>query len=65
MQVNSYRHFKSQKNFRQHKINTRGSWRCIEVLWSEAIGLCKRLNITYIIISFNPEPQANREVLFF
>ncbi len=27
--------------------NTRGSWQYIEVLWSEMIGLCKKLNIIY------------------
>ncbi len=31
----------------------------IEGLWSETIGLCKKLNIIYNIIPCNPEPQAN------
>ncbi len=52
--------FESQKtHIRQHKINTRDSWRYIEVLWSETIGLCKKLNIIYNIITCNPEPQKN------
>ncbi len=60
MQVNGYRHFESQKSiYRQHKMNPRGSWLYIEVLWSETIGLCKKLNIIYNIITCNPEPQAN------
>ncbi len=46
MQVNGY-----------HQINTRGSW-WYEVLWSEMISLCKKLNI-YNIITCNPEPEAN------
>ncbi len=43
----------------QHKINTLGSWQYIEVLWSEKIGLCKKLNVIYYIITCNPEPQTN------
>ncbi len=41
-------------------MNTRGSWRYIEFLWCETIGLCKKLNIIYNIINFlcNSEPQA-------
>ncbi len=31
----------------------------IEILWSKTIGLCKKLNIIYNIITCNPEPQAN------
>ncbi len=45
--------------YRQHKINTHGSWWYIEVLWSEMINLCKKLNIIYNIITCNPEPQAH------
>ncbi len=59
-------HFESQKSkYRQDTINTRGSWRYMEVLWSETIGLCKNLKIIYNIIPCNitcPELQANREV---
>ncbi len=33
----------------------------IEVLWSETIGLCKKLNIIYNIITCNPETQATGE----
>ncbi len=46
-------------------MNTCGSWRYIEVLWSETIGLCKKLNIISSIITCNPEPQANGEVQLF
>ncbi len=35
------------------------SWRHIKVLWSETIGLCKKLNVIYSIITCNPKPQAN------
>ncbi len=50
MNVSSYHHFESQKrHIRQHKINTRGFWWYIEVLWSETIGLSKKLNIIYNI----------------
>ncbi len=35
-------------------MNTHGSWRNIEVLWSETFGLCKKLNINYNIITCNP-----------
>ncbi len=46
MKVNGYQHFESQeKHIREHKMNTRGSWPYIEFLWSETIGLCKKLNI--------------------
>ncbi len=31
----------------------------IEVLWSETIGLCKKLSIIYSIMTCNPEPEAN------
>ncbi len=44
---------------RQDQMNTRGSWWYIEVLWSEIIGLCKKLNIIYNIITCNPEPRGN------
>ncbi len=58
MQVNSYRNFESKKkHIRQHKINTCDSWWYIEVLWSWTIGLCKKLNIIYYIITCNPELQ--------
>ncbi len=40
-------------------MNTSGSWWYIEVLWSETINLCRKLNIIYNIITCNPEPQAN------
>ncbi len=40
-------------------MNPSGSWWYIVVLWSETIGLCKKLNIIYNIITCNPEPQAN------
>jgi len=43
----------------EHTINIYGSWRYIEILWSEAIGLCMKLNIIYNIITCNPEPEAN------
>ncbi len=43
----------------EHKLNTHGSWLYFEVLWSETIGLCKKLNIIYYIITCNPEPQEN------
>ncbi len=59
MQVYSYSHFKSQKkHIRQHKINTCGSWRNIEILWGKTISLwlCKKLNIIYDIIICNPYP---------
>ncbi len=53
-------HFESQKiHIRQHKMNPRDSWWYIEVLWSETISLCKKLNIIYYIITCNPEPQTN------
>ncbi len=29
----------------EHKMNTHGSWRYIDVLWNETIGLCKKGNI--------------------
>ncbi len=45
--------------YRQHKINTSGSWWYIEVLWSKIIILCKKLKMIYNIITCNPEPQAN------
>jgi len=32
-------------------MNTHGSWWYNEVLWSEMIGLCKKLNIIYNIIN--------------
>ncbi len=40
----------SEKHIKEHKINTRGSWRYIEVSWSETISLCKKPNIIYNII---------------
>ncbi len=46
-------------------MNTRGSWQYFEVLWSKTIGLCKKLNIIYNIITCNPEPQANGKIWFF
>ncbi len=59
MQVNGYRHFESQKSmYSQHKMNARGSWWYIDVLWIETTGLCKKLNIINNIITCNPEPQA-------
>ncbi len=59
MQVNGYQHFESQKSiYKQNKINPCDFWRYIEVLWSETIGLCKKLNIIYNIITCNKEPQA-------
>ncbi len=45
-----------KKHIREHKINTG-----IEVLWSETIGLCKKLNIIYNIITCNTETQATGE----
>ncbi len=36
-------------------MNTHGSWRCTYVLWSKMIGLCKKLNIIYNIITCNPK----------
>ncbi len=60
MQVRDCHHFKSQKKHnKEHKLNTPGFWWYIEFLWSETIGLCKKLNIIYNIITCNPEPQAN------
>ncbi len=60
MQVNGYRHFESQKStYRQDEINTCGSWRYIEVLWSETIRLWKKLHIIYNIITCNTELEAN------
>ncbi len=40
-------------------INTCGSWRYIQVLWSKTIGLCKKLNIIYNTNICNTEPQTN------
>ncbi len=58
--------YETQKeHIKEHKIGTYGSWWYIEVLWSEMIGLCKKLNIIYNIITWNPEPQANWEMGFF
>ncbi len=48
--------WESKKHIREHKINTG-----IEVLWSETIGLCKKLNIIYNVITCNPESQATGE----
>ncbi len=45
----------------KHTINIRGSWWYIEILWSETIGLCMKLNIIYNIIICNPEPEANED----
>ncbi len=45
-------------------MNVHGPWRYIEVLWSERISLCKKLNIIYII-TYNPEPQTNVKIWFF
>ncbi len=59
MQINGYRHFESQKHIKEHKINTIGSWRYIEVLWSELIGLCKKLNI----ITLLPVIQSLRQTV--
>ncbi len=42
--------WESKKNIhRQNKIKPCGSWRYIEVLRHETIGLCKKLNSIYII----------------
>ncbi len=66
MQVNGYRHFERQKGkYRHHKMNPCGSWWYIEVFWRETIGLWKKLNIIYNIITCNPEPQTNGEIRFF
>ncbi len=66
MQVNSYRHFESQKKqHKQNKINTHGFWWYIEVLLSEIIDLHRKLKIMYNIITCNSEPEANGEVSFF
>ncbi len=51
----------SKKQIKEHKINTCDSWRYKEVLWSESIDLCKKLNIIYDIITCNPEPQTKEE----
>ncbi len=40
-------------------MNSRGSWRYIEVLWNETIALCKKMNIISNIITCNPNPQTN------
>ncbi len=48
-----------ESNKAYQAINTHESWRYIEVLWSETISLCKKMNISYNIITCNPEPQAN------
>ncbi len=51
-----YSHFESQKSiYRTHKINTRRSWRYMEVLWSEMISLCKKLNTIYNFFTCNPD----------
>ncbi len=63
---NGYHHFKLKKRiYKQDKRITHGSWRYIEVFWSETIGLCKKLNIICNIITCNPEPQANRVLILF
>ncbi len=60
MQVSRFWHFESQKRiYRQHKSNTCGSWWYIKVLWSKTIGLCKKLNIIYNIVTCSSEPQVN------
>ncbi len=60
MHVSDCHHFKSQKKHnKEHKLNIPGFWWYIEFLWSETIGLCKKLNIIYNIITCNPELQAN------
>ncbi len=46
-------------------MNTRGSWWYIEVLWSEVIGLCKKLKIIYDIITWYPEPQGIGNLILF
>ncbi len=38
-------------------------WYTIEVLWSKTIGLCRKLNIIYNIITCNP--QANGDIWLF
>ncbi len=51
MLVNSYGHFESQKkHIRHHKINPRGFWQYIAILWSKTISLCKKLNVIYNIM---------------
>ncbi len=55
MQVNGFQHFENkQKHIKDHKINTHSFWWYTEILWSETIGLCKKLNIIYNIITPNP-----------
>ncbi len=50
---------KKKKPIKEHKINTHGSWRYTEVLWRNMIGLCKKLNIIFNIITCNPELQSD------
>ncbi len=55
MQVNGFQHFENkQKHIKDHKMNTHSFWWYTEILWSETIGLCKKLNIIYNIITPNP-----------
>ncbi len=50
MSVNGTHGFERQKNIhRQNQIKPCGSWRYIEVLRHETIGLCKKLNSIDII----------------
>jgi len=44
---------KNNSHIREHKINNCGFWQYIEVLLSKMIGLCKKLNIIYDIITCN------------
>ncbi len=44
----------SKKHIKQHKINICASWWYFEVWWSETIGVYKKLNIIYNIITYNP-----------
>ncbi len=64
MQISSYRHLRVKKCIYTATQNY-FSWWYIEVLWSETISLCKKLNIICNIIICNPEPQANGEIRFF
>ncbi len=56
---------RKKEHIKEHKSNTRGSWQYIKILWSKTIGVCKKLNINYNIITCNPEPKANTENICF
>ncbi len=48
---------KKENNGYQHFEN-RYTIRYTEILWSETIGLCKKLNIIYNIITPNPDSDS-------